>query len=211
MKRISFLIDGFNVYHSILRLKRDTGYSTKWFDLASLCNSYIPLFGKDAKLEAIYYFSAIPYYLNQKDLNKIQRHKNYIVCLESTGIHIELGRFKNKDVFCHRCKSMILKHEEKETDVAIAVKLFEIFLTDACESAVIVSGDTDLSPAIKTCKTIFKDKKIIFAFPFARKNKELATLAPDSFSISKKQYIKHQLPDPVILKDGQKINKPPSW
>ena len=209
MKRISFLIDGFNVYHSILRLKHDTGYSTKWFDLASLCNSYIPLFGKDAKLGAVYFFSAIPYYLNDSD--KIQRHKKYIACLESTGVHIELGRFKNKDVYCHRCKSMILKHEEKETDVAIAVKLLEVFLTDSCDTAVIVSGDTDLSPAVKTCKTIFADKAVIFAFPFARKNKELAKSAPGSFSISKKQYIKHQLPDPVILKDGQKIYKPDTW
>jgi uncharacterized LabA/DUF88 family protein len=211
MNKVIFLVDGFNVYHSILRLKRDTGYSTKWLDLASLCKSYIHLFGKDARLEAIYYFSAIPHYLSSSDPDKIQRHENYIRCLESTGVHIELGRFKEKDVFCHRCHSMILKHEEKETDVAIAIKLLEACFTNICDTAVIVSGDTDLSPAIKKCQDLFKDKKIVCAFPFARKNKELATLAPGSFSISKKQYIRHQLPNPVILTDGQKVYKPNSW
>jgi len=63
MKKIIFLVDGFNIYHSILRLSRDTGYCTKWLDIASLCKSYIHLFGKDAELQSIYYFTAIPYYL----------------------------------------------------------------------------------------------------------------------------------------------------
>ena len=208
MNKITFLIDGFNVYHSILRLKRDTGYSCKWLDLAGLCKSYIPLFGREATLGDIYYFSAIPTYLSD---GKVRRHKIYMECLRETGIQVELGRFKNKDVYCHKCKSMILKHEEKETDVAIAVKLLEVCITGSCDTAVIMSGDTDLAPAVRAFKRIYSDKKVIFAFPFARKNKELATLAPDSFSISKKQYIRHQLPNPVQLKNGKEIAKPDSW
>lgn len=211
MNRVGFLIDGFNLYHSILRLKKDTGYSAKWLDISSLCRSYLHLFGKDASLDSIYYFSAIPYYLRHRAPDKITRHKDYIACLEATGIHIELGRFKEKDVYCHRCKSMILKHEEKETDVAIAVRLLELFFTDTCDTAVIVSGDTDLAPAVERCMMNFKNKKVVFAFPFARKNNELLRLAPESFSISKKQYIKHPLPNPVILKDGRNINKPATW
>lgn len=211
MNRIIFVIDGFNIYHSILRLRRDTGYSTKWLDIASLCKSYIPLFGKDAKLEDCYYFSAIPHYLSNQKPEKIERHRSYIKCLKSTEIHVELGRFKVKDVFCPRCRSMILKHEEKETDVAIAIKLLEVFFTNACETAVIVSGDTDLSPAVRKSQSLFPDKNIVFAFPYARKNKELASLAPGSFSINKKQYIRYQLPNPVILESGQKIYKPTSW
>ena len=211
MNRIIYFIDGFNLYHSVLRLKRDTGYSAKWLDIASLCASYIYLFGKDARLESIYYFSAIPYYLSSKDPDKTQRQKDYIACLESTGIRVELGRFKEKDVFCDRCQSMILKHEEKETDVAIAVKLLEIFFVDACDTAVIMSGDTDLAPAVRTSRVLFPKKKIIFAFPFARKNKELSALAPGSFAIGKKQYATYQFPNVVTLKNGKQIQKPASW
>lgn len=211
MKRIIFLIDGFNVYHSIISLQKHTGYKTKWLDYYSLCKSYLHLFGKDAKLESIYYFTAIPYYLNNNNPDKIKRHKDYIECLKSTGINVELGRFKEKDVYCDRCKSMILKHEEKETDVAIAIKLMEVFFTDTCDNAIIMSGDTDLSPAVKCCKKLFPEKKIIFAFPFNRKNRELSTLAPGSFSIAKKQYAKYQLPNPVVLQDGTQIHKPTSW
>ena len=211
MKKISYLVDGFNLYHSVKDLKKDTGYSTKWLDIASLCKSYLPLFGKDAELETIYYFSAIPYYLVNQHPDKIQRQQDYLLCLKSTKIEVELGRFKEKDVYCHRCKSMILKHEEKETDVAMAVKVVELCLVNTCNSIVIISGDTDLSPAIRKCQTLFSTKKIIFAFPYKRKNKELASLASGSFSINKKQYVRHQLPNPVILQDGRQIFKPSNW
>lgn len=209
MNKTSFLIDGFNLYHSILDLKKTTGYKTKWLDIAALCKSYLYLFGKEARLETIYYFSAIPYYLANPD--KEQRQTDYILCLKSTGIKVELGRFKGKDVYCPRCDSMILKHEEKETDVAIAVKLLEVCFTDAADNVVILSGDTDLAPAIRSCRQFFPAKKVIFAFPYKRKNKELADLAPDSFSISQKQYIRHQLSNPVILQEGQQIPKPSTW
>ncbi|MFH1504445.1 MAG: NYN domain-containing protein [Candidatus Omnitrophota bacterium] len=211
MNRVIFLIDGFNVYQSILSLKRSIGYRAKWLNLHSLCKSYLSLFGKDAAFQDIYYFSALAHYLSAKYPAKVSKHENYIACLKSLGINIELGRFKEKDVFCDRCKSTILKHEEKETDVAIGVKLLEILFTDSCDSVVIMSGDTDLSPAVRRSTKLFPNKKIIFAFPFARKNKELLSLAPGSFSISKKQYVRHQLPNPVILADEKEIYKPSSW
>ena len=208
--RVTFLIDGFNLYHSILTLKDNTGYSAKWLDLHRLCKSYLHLFGKNAVLADIFYFSAIPTYLAARDPEKIQRHHLYIKCLEHTGVKVVLGRFKNKDVYCSRCKSMILKHEEKETDVAIGVKPFELFIKDSCDIVVIVSGDTDLVPAIKTCSSVFSQKKIVFAFPYARKSSELLRLAPGSFEISKKQYINNSLPNPVKIATGD-IPRPVGW
>ncbi|MCK9265269.1 NYN domain-containing protein [bacterium] len=211
MRKIIYIIDGFNLYHSVRDLKTYTGSSAKWLDISSLCKSYIYLFGKDVLLEKIFYFSAIPYYLKDKSPDKIKRQKDYQLCLESTGIQIELARFKSKNVYCDRCNSTILKHEEKETDVAMAVKIFELFFNNACDDIIIVSGDTDLAPAVRTCKMLFPSKNIIFAFPYHRKNKELATLAPGSFSINKKQYLRYQLPNPVLLKNGEKIYKPSKW
>jgi uncharacterized LabA/DUF88 family protein len=208
--KVMFLVDGFNLYHSILKLKEVTGYSAKWLDLHRLCKSYLHLFGRDARLEKVYYFSAIPSYLDSHNPEKVQRHRLYIDCLEHTGVKVVLGRFKSKDVYCYRCKSMILKHEEKETDVAVAVKLFEVFFRDECDIAVIVSGDTDLVPAIKTCTSLFANKRIVFAFPFARKSKEILSLAPGSFVISKNQYAKHLLPNPVKTVGGD-IFKPERW
>jgi uncharacterized LabA/DUF88 family protein len=211
MKRIIFLIDGFNLYGSVRDIKKDFGDKVKWLDIASLCKSYLHYFGKDAQLDDIYYFSAVPNYLQARDPNRIKRHKDYMSCLESTGIHVELGRFKEKERKCNYCKKIITMHEEKETDVRIAVKVFEIFHLDIGDIIIIVSGDTDLSPAIEKSKTLFPNKLVLFAFPYNRRNTELAALATRSFRIKREHYQKHQLPDPIILQNKHRISKPKSW
>jgi uncharacterized LabA/DUF88 family protein len=208
MAKVIFFVDGFNVYHSIIALQRDSGSCTKWLDLSSLCASYLHHFGRDATLEAVLYYTAVPYYLNRQD--KINRHELYISCLESTGVTVKRGRFKEKEVFCQNCRSTILKHEEKETDVAIGVDTYHHLSQNLCDIAVLITGDTDLSPAIRLCQQIYPQKQVLFIFPYKRKNKELAKLAPASFSISKKQYIRHQFPNPLTLPTGP-VQKPTSW
>ncbi|MBU4445287.1 NYN domain-containing protein [bacterium] len=211
MNRINYLIDGFNVYHSMRQLWRDTRINAKWLNLNQLCSSYLHMFGKEAHLEKIYYFTALAYFITAKKPDAVNRHKKYIKCLESTRVLVELGRFKKKEVYCHSCRTTILKHEEKETDVAIAVKLLEILFKDECDTVVLMTGDTDLSPAVKRSMKLFPEKKILFAFPYKRKNKELLKLAPDSFTIHKNQYIRNQFPAKVVLTDGKEIEKPNSW
>lgn len=212
MNRVAFLIDGFNVYHSAIAVSKAlNGATTKWLNLDSLCRSYLPLIGKDTNLEGIYYFSALATHTTYRNPDRVKRHKIFIQCLESTGVKIYLGRFKQKDVWCKSCQKKILCHEEKETDVAIAVKLLEGFFTDSCDTAVLLTGDTDVAPAVRKANELFPSKTIIFAFPYKRKNKELAKLCPGSFKISQVQYTNHQFPNPVILGDGREIFKPGSW
>ena len=211
MKRVTYLIDGFNLYHSIRSLKWKKGYKCKWLNINALCQTYLSLFGKDATLGQIFYFSAIPYYLASSKPHRIRRHKAYIRCLEDTEVQVNLGRFKEKDVYCQRCSSMTLTHEEKETDVAIGARLVEVCFQGECEVVVIVSGDTDLLPAVKRCQELFPQKEIVFAFPFDRKSRQLERLSPKSFSISKKQYLRHQFSDPYTLTDGTQVSKPSVW
>ena len=122
-----------------------------------------------------------------------------------------LNRFKKKSVKCPSCGQRFNRHEEKETDVAIAVKLLEVFASDSCDTAVLVTGDTDLAPAVRTATALFPNKNVAFAFPYRPKNNELKHLAPGSFEISKGQYVKHQLPDPFLLPNGREIRKPSKW
>jgi hypothetical protein len=55
------------------------------------------------------------------------------------------------------------------------------------------------------------NKRVLFAFPYLRKNKELSKLASGSFAIGKSQYAKYQFPDPYILSSGTTIDKPLTW
>jgi len=92
--------------------------------------------------------------------------------------------------------------------VGIASKLFELGVLCSNDINVLVTGDTDLSPAIKTFKKIYPNSKIYAIFPFNRKNMELRSLVDGQFSLKPGKYQKHQLPEKIQLSTGQKINKP---
>ncbi len=109
------------------------------------------------------------------------------------------------------CRREFIKHEEKATDVGIAVKLLEVLSNKDCETVVLMTGDTDIIPAIETANRMFPDNETLVAFPFARKNDELKDAAPRSFKIRVNSYTNNQFPDPVVLLDGTTITKPLIW
>lgn len=112
-----------------------------------------------------------------------------------------------KEVRCQAtCQKKYTVYEEKETDVAIAVKLFEILTSDLADVIVIMTGDTDLRPAYNAAKHLYPAKEFEFAFPFGRKNKSL-----DGFKMKIDRYASNLLPDPYILSDGTPISKPSTW
>lgn len=209
--RVAFIIDGFNLYHSAKAAALSGGVGTKWLDLRSLCSSYLHLLDRSAVLADVYYFSALASHIEAFKPDVTERHRTYIQVLEGTGVRVELARFKPKDVSCPNCNWRFRRYEEKETDVAIAAKLLELFAAENIDAAVLVTGDTDVAPAVRAAARLYPMKRVCFAFPFARKNKELAKLVPTCFVISKEAYAKHQFPDPVALSDGTIIAKPPSW
>ena len=118
MGRTAFLVDGFNLYHSLkqaqLALK---GQSTRWLDLCSLCASYLPHIGRTASLGPVHYFSALAWHLESANPGVTTRHGNYMECLRASGVTVELSKFKQKESACRECGARILRHEEKETDV----------------------------------------------------------------------------------------------
>ena len=51
MGRTAFLVDGFNLYHSLKDAQLALGgQSTRWLDLRSFCSSYLPHIGRTARL-----------------------------------------------------------------------------------------------------------------------------------------------------------------
>jgi hypothetical protein len=79
------------------------------------------------------------------------------------------------------------------------------------EVAVLITGDSDFAPVYRAFSKQFPEKRLIFAFPFARASKELKQLSRDSFTISKEAYAKFQLPDKVRLPSGKYVHIPDEW
>lgn len=122
----------------------------------------MPHFGRDATLEQVIYFSAFE--MHKKPATVI-RHKTYIEALKATGAIPKVARFKWKPRYCHGCRRGYDGYEEKETDVAVAVMLLELFADDACDIVVLVTGDTDFLPAIRTVHRMHKHKQVWVAPP----------------------------------------------
>jgi Protein of unknown function DUF88. len=212
--RTAFVIDGFNLYHSLVEASASLGFpnetGTKWLDLWGLCDSYMHLFGADARLVGVHYFSALAHHLEAVKPGVTVRHQHYADVLRATGVSVQFGNFKRKHVKCRFCKKTFIRHEEKETDVAVAMKVLEILHQDRADRVVLVTGDTDVAPAVRTAKALYLHRDVCFVFPWNRKMKELAKLADQCFTIDRKKYVQHQFPNPLIV-NGRTLAKPSPW
>lgn len=213
--KVSFLVDGFNLYYSLREIQGLSKKPAKWLDLRKLCAGYLqPIrshLGERTELAAVHYFSAYATHRTPRDPGVVTRHQAYVAALESTGVDCVMSQFKRKDVLCPHCGKKYHRHEEKETDVAIAVKLLEILSTGEADVAVLITGDTDLLPAIRTARALFPEKKIGVLTPFLRHTTEMQGTADFHLKVSQRAVQSAQFPPTLTLGDGMTIVRPAGW
>ncbi len=202
MIKVIFFIDGFNLYHSLKDSPHLTKY--KWLDLYKLCKHFT---NSLEQIEGIFYFTALAFW----DKSKVVRQRNFNEALEDTGIKIVLGKFKKKNKRCRICHANYETYEEKQTDVNIAINLFNLAVEDKFEKAYILSGDSDLIPAIELIKIKFPKKEIIAVFPIGRKSEELKYICHNYIRIKEKHLAMSIFPDPIVLKSNKILNCPSTW
>ena len=205
-KRAIFLIDGFNLYHSLINPTfggRLVGY--KWLDLKKLCVRFLQ--PKD-QLSGIYYFTALcPW-----DNSKAQRHEIYMQALKNAGVNIIRGKFKEVTKKCRGdCKKFYKTYEEKRTDVSIGVKLITFAFVDKFDIAYIISADSDLIPAIEEVKVFFPDKEIGIIIPFGKNGEELKSLCNIAMKIKEKHLSSSQFDLEITAADNRIIECPIEW
>jgi len=156
-RRTIVYVDGFNLYYGAVR-----GGPYKWLDL----ERYFRLLRKDDELRRICYFTAL------LDGPRRSSQATYLRTLEQRPlIEIVLGKFKEKQIRCRveQCKftgsRMFTQTEEKRTDVNIAVRMLDDAYQDCCDLFVLVSGDSDLVPAIHAVKARFPKKQVLVYVP----------------------------------------------
>ncbi len=153
--RVVCYIDGFNLYHSIDNLSRP---HLKWLNLWELSKTMLR---NGEILKHVKYFSAFAKWLP----NPYKRHRTYVAALEATGVTPIMSHFKQKWRTCKICKNTWKTHEEKETDVRVALTVMEDGYDDIYDRAIIVSGDSDLVPVIERARARFVDKTFYIAAP----------------------------------------------
>ncbi|MBS0615291.1 MAG: NYN domain-containing protein [Verrucomicrobia bacterium] len=192
-QRVISLIDGFNLYHAILHLERP---ELMWVDLFALSRQFLK--ARSEELTHVYYFSA--YAEHVSELIK-ECQKSYLRALQLTGVLSVLGRFKNKNRICPNCNHRWLGHEEKETDVNIALYLLNLAYKNAFDRALVVSNDSDLAPAIQMVRQIFPEKRITTVVPpLRRHSNELIAVSSDKTKVRIDQLERCLLP--LVVRDA---------
>ena len=210
--RALFFVDGFNLYHSVIRAQQALpGITHKWLDLIALAKANLLSLGPTEVLAGVHYFTAYADHLALTDPAKITRHRAYVRALTASGVIAHFGHFKAKDTWIESAQAYHRIWQEKATDVGIVAELFRLAHHDAFDVAVIVSGDVDYAPALPVFHELYPRKRLVFSFPYDRKNRELDRLALGSFTLSKEAYSQHQFPEAVRLPSGKFVVCPLSW
>jgi len=145
-----------------------------------------------------------------------------LLALETlTKVEILLGKFKTRTVECRvkRCNysgtRLFDMPEEKRTDVNIALHMLHDAVSDNCDRFILVSGDSDLVPAIQMVKNVSPEKEVIVYVPANNPIRgaavELRTAADKHKTLPNALLRKAQFPSKVPDGKGGVIVKPLSW
>jgi uncharacterized LabA/DUF88 family protein len=200
-ERVAAYIDGFNLYHGL----HENGRRHLWLDLEGLVLS---LLKPGQKLIVVRYFTARV----RNNPDSEQRQAMYLKALaaHSSILDIRYGRFQEKSMKCRKCTKSWTTYEEKESDVGLAVSLVADGLNGLFDTALIVSADSDMSPAIRELRASRPDVRVLAALPPNRNSNDLRTHCDASFSIGAAKIRQAQLPATVM--DGpHAITRPAYW
>lgn len=195
-----FLIDGFNFYHSIKKL--DSKYH--WLNYKDFCAHFLT---KNDILTDVYFFTAEAYWIQ----DAVIRHRVFMDACRHFGVKIILGKFKEKSGYCPKCKSLSIHHEEKYTDVNIALTAYRIAYKQEAEQIFFVTGDTDLVPSIQAIKDDFPNIRIGVIFPYGKHNQEMKTAADVCHKTKKDALDKFIMPRVIVKANGNIITCPDRW
>lgn len=204
MTRVISYIDGFNLYFG-LRAKGWRKYY--WLDLAAMSRALLKP-GQD--LIRTHYFTARIW--NRGYGQSAKRQTLWLDALATRGdITCHFGHYLPKDQKCRNCGATWTSHEEKMTDVNIATQMLIDAYEDHFDTAIIVSGDSDLATPVTRIRECFHNKRLIVAFPPARRSAELKKAAHGHFVIGADKLRQNLLPNEITTSTGYVIKRPDRW
>jgi uncharacterized LabA/DUF88 family protein len=202
--RVAVYVDGFNLYFGL----RSKG----WRDCYWLnpCEMATRLLKPNQTLQVVKYFTAR---VNVRGAStKHVRQNTFLEAIESTPCtKVFYGQYQAKQKKCRSCDAQWTDYEEKMTDVNIATQLLCDAFADTFDTALVVSGDSDLAPPMEALRKLFPLKRIIAVFPPDRVSKKLRQVAHGQLTLGRKLLKDSQFPDAYTKPDGYVLKRPDSW
>jgi uncharacterized LabA/DUF88 family protein len=205
MGRVMAYVDGFNLYFG-LRSKGWRKYY--WLDLFALATA---LLKPGQTLQGVHYFTS-RIRANGRNVADIQRQTTYLEANSTLPtVQTHFGHYLEKPKQCHQCGAQWMDYEEKMTDVNIAVQLLADAFDHRFDTALLISGDSDLTTPVKQVRQRFPEKRIVVALPPGKQSVELTRAASGFFHIGEDKLRQSQLPPQVQRTDGFMLQRPAHW
>lgn len=228
--RTAFFVDGYNLFYGLL-----AGTPYKWLNLQTLLTHIAHIENPQSSLASLDYFtsSVKPELATRGNISK-EAQDAYVRALKATNVVVHYGRHTLEPARAPRLidrkvrasrqdKVDIWKLEEKETDVHIAISMYRAACKQSglpthqqIEQLVLVSSDTDMTPALKAIREDFPSMTIGVILPHRA---ELNRPSPGSLKahshwmrrvISSEELRRHQFPHRVPTHKAPAL-KPDYW
>jgi uncharacterized LabA/DUF88 family protein len=202
MYRVISYIDGFNLYFG---LKRKDWKRYYWLNIQKLSSN---LLTKDQLLILTKYFTS----RIASPPDKVKRQNIFLEALSTlNNFSIFYGKYQMNSQECKRCGNIWPSPNEKMTDVNISVELLSDAFQDKFDTALLISGDSDLTGPIKKIHELFPKKRVVIAFPPETFSFELSKIADAYFTIGRKKLADSIFDDEIEKKDGFILRRPKRW
>jgi hypothetical protein len=201
VERVLGFVDGFNLYFGL----RAAGYrGLLWLDVSKLVAN---LCKPNQICMGVNYFTARisgpgPKHDRQKTL--LEAYETLADC------KVHFGVYQTSSKSCSSCGALWSQSNEKMTDVNIAVELLSAAFQNEFDTALLVSADSDLAPAVQKTRQLL-GKRVVVAFPPKRSSQRLGASASAYTHVNRSHLVKSQLPLTITKPDGHVLCKPPSW
>ena len=212
-KRCTIYVDGFNWYFGIFQHHPEW----KWLNV----QSFFEALRLDEDVVAVKFFTAMVDPLKHVSTRR-DRQKRYMRALGTLPkVKIILGKYQERTVTCraHDCMRRLEYQvpEEKKTDVNMAVNVLEDAFRGLTDSMVIVSGDSDLEPAVEWVRRNYPQIKITVYIPVLedereeRRNHNYHRMGVTCKPLPLADIPRHFLPATVRVNENETITRPDEW
>ena len=200
-------IDGFNLYYGCLK-----GTPHRWLNPAELCRFMLP--GHD--IAALHYFTA-RISGRPSDPQAPNRQQIYLRALRTVpNLQITLGFFLAHDVLMPRADpkgagkmALVIRTDEKGSDVNLASHLLMDAFDDRFECAVLITNDSDLAFPVRCVRQRF-GKQVGILNPQKRPSRTLASCSDFFKQIRAGVLARSLFPDTLRDRHGE-FHKPAGW
>lgn len=201
-ERVIAYVDGFNLYFG---MKENNHNDTLWLNIKQLAQS---LLKPNQDLIFTKYFTARVRNHPQKE----RRQNTYIEAVETLEeCKIYYGHYQSMVEQCKRCNHTYPYANEKMTDVNIATEILMDAFNNKYDTALLITGDSDLVPPINAVHNSLAPKRVFVAFPPNRFNISVKNAAKGCMMIGRKKLKDAQFPESVTKKNGFILHRPVEW